>query len=158
MSRFLLALGIVAFVAFVAAGCGSDDPAPLGDATTSAAGSCLVGDPDCDDTGGDIAAPPLADSIEVDDPDGPIAISFGGFFYADGETSRLCGALAESFPPQCASSIIEIVGSLELVLEHVAEAFGNPDDARINTDQGIWWTDEWVNISGLLEDGKLVVS
>lgn len=141
----------------VAAGCSSDDSATPGDASSVDAATCLAGDPNCEDLGGDAAAPSLPDSIDVFDPDGPISISFGGFFYSDGETSRLCDSLAESFPPQCGSTIVEIEGSLELALEHVAESFGNPDDARIKTDQGIWWTDEWVNISGLLENEKLTL-
>lgn len=139
-------------LAFVLASCGSDDAG-----TSNAAGTCLAGDPNCDDVGGDDVAPPLPDAIDLSDPEGPITIISGGFFFSDGETARLCGALAESFPPQCAETIIEILGPLDVVLEHVAESFGNPDDADIKEEQGIRWTDEWVNISGLLENGSLVI-
>ena len=151
-------LAAVVALVLVAAGCGSDDAGPSSDpASSGAAGTCLPGDPNCQDLGGDAVAVPLPGSIDLVDPEGPIAINFGGFFYSDGETSQLCDSLAESFPPQCGNSIIEIEGELDLVLPHVAEAFGNPDEARVQTDQGIWWTDEWINIGGLLEDGKLVL-
>ena len=151
-------LSVVVALMLVAAGCGSDDAGPLSDAATSAAaGTCLAGDPNCQDLGGDAVALPLPDSIDLADPVGPIAINFGGFFYSDGETSQLCDSLAESFPPQCGTSVVEIEGELDLVLAHVAESFGNPDEARVQTEQGIWWTDEWININGLLENGKLVL-
>jgi hypothetical protein len=154
MHRLIIAL---AAVAIVAASCGSDSATAPTEAG-AAAQTCLAGDADCQDLGAQNEAPPLPDSIELGDPEGPIVISFGGLFYADGESIRLCDSLAESFPPQCGTTIIEIVGSLDMALEQVSESFGNPDDARIMSDQDIWWTDEWVTISGVLEGGKLVIS
>lgn len=144
---------LLILMGLAASACGSDD-APVADDSSA---TCLAGDPNCEDTGGDIIVEPPPDSIPVLD-EGPITISFGGFFLGTDASLRLCDSLAESFPPQCGATVIEIEGTLDVVLEHVAESFGNPDDARINTEQGVYWTDEWINISGLLEDGKLVVS
>ena len=152
--RSLLGLMVVLLLAL---GCGSDDdPAPAS-AGGGAAGTCLPGDPNCVDVGNDAPTQPLPDSIPLDDSEGPLPINFGGFFYSDGETSRLCDSLAESFPPQCGTTIQVIEAPFEVVLEHVAESFGNPDDARISTEQGIWWTDEWINLDGWLDQNRFVL-
>jgi len=80
-----------------------------------ASGSCFVGDPNCADGADAGAAGPLPDAIAVGsgEDDGPQQISFGGFFYSDGTSSQLCSALAESFPPQCGSVVIDIEAPLE---------------------------------------------
>ncbi len=146
------ALAGVLFFALVAVSCGGSDGNTLPTVSNGdlAAGSCLVGDTNCADGG---AAEPLPAVIALGDPEnptGPISISYGGFFFSDGIVSRLCSDLAESFPPQCGSVVTEISAPLDAVLEAVAESFGNPDDAKININQGIYWTDDWVNISGFL--------
>jgi hypothetical protein len=152
----------MALLATVALSCGSDaddSTRPLAD-DGAATGTCLEGDPNCSDLAGAGAAAPLPDAISLgdpNDPNAPILINFGGFFYSTGEVSQLCAALAESFPPQCASSVIVIDAPLDVALAHVAESFGNPDDAKINIDQGIYWTEVWVNLSGVLENNQLVL-
>jgi len=150
-----LAAGVI-MAALLSVSCGGSDPADL----AAAAGTCLAGDPNCEDLGDGGAASPLPDTVSLgdpNDPDAPVSISFGGFFFSDGQQSQLCGALEESFPPQCGSTVISIEAPLDVVLEHVAESYGNPDDARINIDQGIYWTDDWVNLAGRLEANRLVL-
>jgi len=143
----------VVFLAFVLlVGCSGSDGEP--DEVQGAV--CPADDPDCHDADADVEgdaepdAPPSA--VALGDP-----ITFGGFFYSDGETSQLCSSLAESFPPQCGDVVIEISAPLDIVLGHVAEAFGSPEDARINIDQGVYWTDNWVNLTGTLQANRLVL-
>lgn len=166
MKRLLF---VVLVISITATACGSDasPAADAGDDVLAAAAetvpgtsTCLAGDPDCDDLDDGGAADPLPSVVTLGDPldpDTPLQISFGGFFFSDGEQSQLCSALAESFPPQCASPVIALEAPLEVVLEHVAESFGNPEDAKINIDQGIYWTDDWINLSGVLEANRLVL-
>jgi len=150
------------FVAMLAVSCSDSDgnTLPTVSAGELANSSCLVGDPDCADGADGGAAGPLPDTITLgdpDNPDAPLQISYGGFFFSDGTVSQLCSALAESFPPQCGSLVVEVVAPLDTVLEHVAESFGNPDDAKINIEQGVYWTDDWINLSGTLEGNNLVL-
>lgn len=134
-----LALGLLA------AACGG------GDADTLP----LLADAAADTT---IEAVPSAVALgNPDDPDAPLLITFGGFFYSDGTVVQLCSALAESFPPQCGSVVIDIEATIDVALQSVADSFGNPDDAKINIDQGIYWTDDWVNLSGTLQANRLVL-
>ena len=155
----VIATAILLFL--LATGCGgSDDAGDLAATGGLASTSCLAGDPDCADgaIGGDAAELPDVISLsDPNDPNAPLQVNFGGFFYSDGTISQLCSALAESFPPQCASVVIDIEAPLDLVLEYVAESFGNPEDAKINIDQGIYWTDDWINLSGTLQANRLVL-
>ena len=158
----LVAMAIL--LCLFAFGCGGSDDAGDESATSGvASGSCLVGDPDCadgtdaGDAGDTIELPNVVSLTDPDDPNAPLQVNFGGFFYSDGTISQLCSALAESFPPQCGSVVIDIEAPLDLVLEYVAESFGNPEDAKINIDQGIYWTDDWINLSGTLQANRLVL-
>ena len=147
-------------VALFAVGCGGSDDAGDQAAVSGPATTCLANDPDCADGVDGGAAAPLPSAIALTDPndsDAPLQISFGGFFYSDGTTSQLCSSLAESFPPQCGLVVIDIEAPLETVLEYVAESFGNPDDAKINIDQGIYWTEDWINLSGTLQANRLLL-
>ena len=146
---------------FLAAACGSDQPAQdqvLGisvdalDADTT----CLATDPDCDTAASSGEELPNAVGIADPDEDG-VGIAFGGFLYSDGAISLLCSALIESDPPQCSATIIELNAPIDVVLEHVADSFGTSTDAKINTEQGVFWTDEWINLSGVLENNRLVL-
>jgi len=152
---------IFAVLCLVAASCGGSDSGEDLTATSGlASGSCLAGDPDCADGADAGAAGDLPDVVSLtdpNDPNAPLQVSFGGFFYSDGTVSQLCSALAESFPPQCASVVINLEAPLDLVLEHVAESFGNPEDAKVNIDQGIYWTDDWINLTGSLQANRLVL-
>jgi len=149
--------------ALLASACGGSDNGntlPTVNNDSLASGTCLAGDPNCADGADGGAAGPLTDAIAIGDPnnpDAPLAITYGGFFYSDGTVSQLCAGLAESFPPQCADVVIEVVAPFDDVLAHVAESFGNPDTAKINRDEGIYWTDDWVNLSGILQNDRLVL-
>ena len=154
-------LATATLLCLIVVGCGgSDDAADVATTNDAASSSCLAGDTACADGADGGAAGELPDVISLadpDDPDAPLQVNFGGFFYSDGTISQLCSALAESFPPQCGSLVIDIEAPLDVVLEHVAESFGNPDDAKININQGIYWTDDWVNLSGTLQANRLVL-
>jgi hypothetical protein len=144
----------------LAISCGGSGDADLAATSGLASGSCLAADPDCADGADAGAAPELPSAVSLSDPnnpDAPLRVSFGGFFYSDGTVSQLCSALAESFPPQCGSVVINLEAPLDVVLDHVAESFGNPEDAKINIDQGIYWTDDWINLSGILAANRLVL-
>lgn len=67
-----------------------------------------------------------------------------GSLFDDGTGLVLCGALAESFPPQCPGESIEIA---------------NPDgvDADYTVDGGVRWTDRPVVLLGRLVDERLEV-
>ncbi len=161
-------LGILLIVAglFVAA-CttaetgGSDTlPTNTGDAPP-AAGACLEGEPDCNDTG-DMAAPgPLPvsnDSPSVGMPaeggltvsealatDATGTIAIQGFLLVDQSGARLCDALAESYPPQCGGASVPIVDYEEMV------------DVPLASAQGVTWTDTTVTFCGELVDGVFTV-
>lgn len=152
-------VSVIALALLLLVGCGGSDGAP--DEVQGA--TCPADDPDCADvdgglTGAEADAPPDVIALaDPDDPDAPLSISFSGFFYSDGESSQLCSSLIATVPPQCGDVVIEISAPLDVVLGHVAEAFGSPDDARINIDQGVYWTDNWVNLTGTLDANTLVL-
>jgi hypothetical protein len=68
-----------------------------------------------------------------------------GILFAEGGTARLCGAIAESYPPQCPGAAVEVRG---LDLSTV------PD---LQTAQGVSWRDGLIRLTGALEDGVLTV-
>ncbi len=61
-----------------------------------------------------------------------------GYLVDDGTTVRLCEALAESYPPQCAVSSLTVEGDL-------------PGGIRWTEAQGVRWTDEQVELRGKVE-------
>lgn len=129
--RFRFLVGLVV-LALISVGCGSD--------------------------GTDTAtALPDAITLSSDDPDAPLAITFGGFFYADDTGARLCAGFAESFPPQCFDEIVMIEAPIEQVLDEVRTALGDPDVDPINNESTVWWTDDWVTLSGTLQANRLVL-
>ena len=72
MTRARRLLAATALVALAAAGCGAAETAESDDAAAPpAAGACLAGAEDCQDTGGDMGAPP-PDGLPVADPDAPV--------------------------------------------------------------------------------------
>jgi len=144
----------IAFCLF-AVGCGGDDPAAT---TDDALQTCLADDPNCGlDTDLGAESPDVVTLMDPDDPGSQMVVDFRGFFFSDGTSSKLCSALAESLPPQCAEVVVDIAAPLDVVLEHVAESFGNPEDAKINIEQGVYWTDDWVNLSGTMQSNFLVL-
>ena len=148
-------VGLVGAAALVVAACGSTDSAaelsPVGDGTASppAAGACLVGEPDCQDTFPDAGEPtgPPAPGVPVATVadasiDGGFAIT--GYYIADGESARLCEALAESFPPQC--------GGASIGFDNTAGA----DLGTLSIEQGVTWSEEPVLVTGRVVDGVFV--
>ncbi len=162
---------LIAIFALVAAACGTDtaEPAPsdAGD-VPAAAGACLEGTVDCNDTLEPGEVPPdlppsdepppagggtsgalvdggltVSEALETD-ATGVLAVQ--GHIVDDGTTARFCEALAESFPPQCGGAWVEVSGY---------EATIDPDD--LTTGQGVTWTDHSVVLFGDLVDGTLIV-
>lgn len=148
-------------------------PNPNPGDTPPLAGACLEGEPDCQDnpalgdpvqdlplpgengegdggTGGESPSSPMlvgggltvAEALETD-ATGIIAVQ-GFLLITDGE-SRLCDALAESFPPQC--------GGDSITVTNYEEVLGTP----LQEEQGVSWTDETVTFLGEIVDGTLVV-
>ena len=174
-SVLMRVVGVLAVLSLVGAACGDgaleETPTaslPINDGTAvpSAAGTCLEGEPDCDDTGGDMGAPPIP--LEDVDPgdavvsggmtaDGGLEVSEAlsggaegiiavrGFLFDDGSGARLCEVLAESFPPQCGGAFVPV--------SNYEEVLGVP----LSSNQGVTWTDEHVTFFGELIDGEFVV-
>jgi hypothetical protein len=150
-------------LALLAAACGDDD----GDAASeipSAAGACLEGAEDCNDTPGtapdlfpggepdDGAAPgadqglvvggglTVSEALETD-ADGTIAVT--GFYFEDESGLRLCELLLESFPPQCGGAQIALANGDAV----------DPDD--LDEEQGVTWSPSPVTVLGEIVDGVL---
>lgn len=85
----------------------------------------------------------IAEAIELGS-DGPVLVN--GFLFIDPNGNvRLASAMAESFPPQ--------PGGDQLVVEGVhLEAY------ELSESQGIRWTDEQVQVTGMVDGGTLVVT
>ena len=169
-------LALMAALMLVLAACGSTDGGDTGelplndnpsDTPPAAAGACLEGEPDCNDTG-DMNTPgplPLDGSSDegggvtgsgaladggltvseamATDATGTIAVQ--GFLVADGTGARLCEALAESYPPQCGGASVPVMDYEEVV--------GVP----LQNAQGVTWTDDLLSLFGELVDGVFVV-
>lgn len=156
-------VAILALLLVVAA-CGDDQgsaEAPLvGDDIPAAAGACLPGTVECNDTlfpDGEpqVGLPPVGDSVgmpaggglslpEALETDAVGFISVHGFYVDNGNGPRLCEALAESFPPQC--------GGASIALADLSAV--DPD--TIQTNQGTSWSDNEVFLLGEIIDGVLV--
>ena len=161
-------IAAVAVLALVLAACGGgeEDTAglPINDApgdTPDAAGACLVGEPDCQDTltplpgeepidlDPDTGEPLVGGGLSVGDVlatdiDGGFAIQ--AFYYADDSGTYLCDALAESFPPQCGADRIPLDNSAGI------------DLGLLQDEQGVSWSDDFVTIVGEVVDGVFVAS
>jgi hypothetical protein len=162
MTRIVRGVVLLTFLLVVAA-CGDDaDSAelpPAGDDAPPAAGACLEGTEDCNDTlfPGDEPVTPLpgdsqgmpiegggltvAEALETDAA-GVIAVT--GFYVDTGSGPMLCDALAESFPPQC--------GGASIPLADISPV----DPESIQTNQGTSWSDDPVFVVGEIVDGTLV--
>jgi hypothetical protein len=77
------------------------------------------------------------------DNEGPAVVN--GNLLALGDEVRLCGALAESFPPQCGGASIIVK---ELDLEEVD---------GLTTEGEVTWSDRPIRVVGYLDDGVLTV-
>ncbi len=136
------------------------DPAPLVDDASSgddpatsglAAGSCLAGDPNCDDIGDGSSAAPLPADGDADVTGAPVESVTGLLHIQDG-VARLCGSFLESFPVQCGDEIVRVDG---ITVDNLAE-FVDPEDSTVWNEQGVVWVDEPVTLFGVVEDGVLL--
>ena len=75
------------------------------------------------------------------DLEGPLMVK-GYVVVANGET-RLCEALADSFPPQCSGPSVRLEGL---------------DLAGLREQGGVRWSDDTVSLLGEIADGTLTVS
>ena len=171
MKRYLLAVFLGLALVATACGDGNDTTGGLDDSgIPPAAGACLEGTVDCNDTpqlGDDDLFPggePQDGAEPIAGPTGGMVVDGGltitealegeatgviavqGFYVDDGSGARLCEALAESFPPQCGEASIALGdGALDVI---------DPDE--IQEAQGVAWTDYPVTIIGEIVDGTLV--
>lgn len=181
-------IALFAVVVLIAAACGSEDsdvgtpaaptpvaadspsglpPNPNPDETPDIGGTCLEGEPECNDTPlpgqepTDLPPPleepePILSSGQLVDggltvPDalatdatGIIAVK--GFLVVNDDGARLCELLAESFPPQCGGASISIT--------NYDEVLGIP----LSNAQGVSWTDDHASFLGGIVDGIFVVN
>lgn len=134
---------VLALVAMLLAACGGDEPAPSGTASPTPSAPTP--------TTGTTTGPPavgMGPGVTIEEAlagetDGPLLVN--GYIVAEADVVRLCGALAESMPPQCGGDSLEVVG-IDLDDYGVAEA------------QGVAWTDEQVQVLGEVDGGVLRVS
>jgi len=152
---------LFAVFALTVAACGGDTDSASGlpindDAAVSgpATSTCLEGEPDCNDTPGgepqDLPEPgtdsdPIVNLSIADAAAASGRITVTGFLVDVAGESRLCEALAESFPPQCGGASITLT-SLDQI---------DPDDLK--TEGDVTWTDYAVTLFGEMVDGTLVV-
>ena len=99
------------------------------------------------DTDPPATATATARVIEVSDlvSGSPVSsVTVVGFVVSDASGSRLCEALAESFPPQCGGSRVTIA---------------NPDqlDVDLDKEQGVEWTNTRVQLSGSFDGNSLTI-
>ena len=159
MKKLMMLFAVLA-LALAACG-GGDDPdsaaLPINDDDEPAAaldGTCLAGEPDCNDTPGgeptDLPASGDGDSIaplsvgQAVGSSGPAMVT--GFLVKTGDDIRLCETLAESFPPQCGGASI-VLSSMDQI---------DPDE--LQNEGAVTWTDIAISVMGDLLDGTLVVT
>jgi hypothetical protein len=86
----------------------------------------------------------IEDALASDLP-GPLLVN--GYLLADGDTIRLCSGYAESHPPQCAEPSLEVLGYKLLEQRRLYKTSGS-----------VFWSEEPVQLLGVVEDGTLTVS
>jgi hypothetical protein len=162
---------MIVVLALIAGACGGGDdtssaglPANTGDEPALDA-TCLVGEPDCQDipgqnladednkpqdlpSGDDTSTGMLVDGgltvAEALAPDVTGVIAVQGFVVSDANGTRICDALAESYPPQCGGASL-LLSSLDTV---------DPD--ALSSEGSVKWTDDAVTILGEISDGALI--
>ena len=136
-----LRVGVAMVALAVAAGaCGSDDDAGATTtaAPTTAAPTSTTAAPDTDQ--------PMSISAALEAPDGA-QVQVVGPLIAAGDDVRLCGAVMESYPPQCGEPSLPLDGlSLDAVI-----GLSRPDPEF----SGVVWTDFPLVAFGTVQDGIL---
>lgn len=89
---------------------------------------------------GHAGAPLYADTLIDSDIDADIVVV--GYVVVDSKSARLCGALAESLPPQCGPTRIIGIDDLDLEFKEA---------------QGVRWTEHHVTLWGHYVDGTLTI-
>jgi len=89
---------LVAALALVGAGCGSDGDNSSGDGAP-AAGAAIPG--------GGLT---IEEALETT-ADGPLVVA--GYLIEQGDEIRLCSAILESYPPQCGEPSLEVRGEVD---------------------------------------------
>lgn len=104
---------------------------------------------DTDADGADAAVPAPISIDAVADHDGELVVVEGFVVAAPEAVHRLCGALAESYPPQCGGTRMEIVG-LEL-----ARLTGTSTNDELPEGERTLWTDATVELTGRIDGDRL---
>jgi hypothetical protein len=128
---------VVAMVALAVAGgaCGSDEDA---DTATTAAPTSTTAAPD--------TGRPMSITAALEEPDGA-QVQVVGPLIAAGDDVRLCGAVMESYPPQCGEPSLPLEGlDLDAVI-----GLSRPDPEF----SGVVWTDFPLVVFGTMQGGIL---
>jgi hypothetical protein len=115
-------LSLLPLAAAVLAGCGSNGP--------EGGGGTDEGPLSVEQA---LASEPLEDAVVQ------------GIIFAEGGSVRLCGAVAESYPPQCPGEAVEV------------EGFDLSTVSDLQTAQGVSWKEDPIRLTGGLQDGVLRV-
>lgn len=94
------------------------------------------------DLAGQVGAPLYADTLVDSDMDADVVVV--GYVLIDSTSARLCGALAESLPPQCGQRATRIIGIDDL-------------DLDFKEAQGVRWTETHVTLWGHYVEGTLTI-
>jgi hypothetical protein len=94
-----LVVTLAAVMAGVLTGCGDDDDDGSSASSTSASTPTATTVP---------AGPITVEQLVARSADTPVATQ--GFLHVVGDVARLCGAILESYPPQCGQPAVELVG------------------------------------------------
>jgi len=89
-----------------------------------------------------VGSPLFVDTLIDSDIDADVVVI--GFLVADSDGVLLCGAIMESFPPQCGSNSVTVTGIERL-------------DVDFQESQGVRWTDSHVTVWGHFSDRLLTV-
>jgi hypothetical protein len=142
LSARLAAVLAAATLVLTAAGCGTD--APPGDAGAPATAATAPG-------GGPAAGAMLpADGAATDLAAllaGPVGVTRAVTAHVvvdAGGTARLCGALRESYPPQCGEPSVPVTGLPDALVDGLTAA------------GGVRWSDAPVQLVGAVRDGVFV--
>lgn len=146
---------LVGAVSLVLAACGGGETADQPtDTAPPAAGACLAGDPNCQDT----VTPLPGEEPTTDEPPGFLLVSdvvgvdidggfaLRGYYFDTPEGTFICDLIAESFPPQC--------GGDRLPLDNSA----GEDLGPLQTEQGITWSNDQITVIGEIIDGVFVIT
>ena len=130
--HLLIAVGASLAALALACSGGSDEPADsAGQTLEPPAGSDIIAAVGPGISAAEARASTLA---------GPLLVN--GFIIVADDRVRLCGAIAESFPPQCAGDALTLVGF-------------DLDQFALTSANGVQWTDQPAQVLGFVEEGAM---